>query len=290
MFYGSIVALVTPMFPDGSIDFSSFEKLIHWHIKTGSNGIVVLGTTGESPTIEMSERIALIKLAVKLAHGKIPVIIGTGANSTKHAIELTQNALDLKADAALIVTPYYNKPTQEGLYQHYALIAKTVSIPQILYNVPTRTACDLLPETVAKLSCISNIVALKEASSDQNRLEKLQALNISMNFLSGNDDTAMEFILHGGQGVISVAANVTPDLVLELCRASLKNDQKTAEKINKKLEPLCAALFCESNPIPTKWILEKMGFIQTGIRLPLTTLSESRRAEVELAARSLNLF
>ncbi len=290
MFSGSIVALVTPMQKDGAIDYANFEKLIQRQIEQGSNGIVVLGTTGEAATIELDERAALIKLALQVARKKIPVIIGTGTNSTKQSLGLTQQALDLGADATLIVTPYYNKPTQEGLYQHYALIAKTVSIPQILYNVPGRTGCDLLPETVARLSGFSNIIGLKEASTDKNRLEKLKALDISMRFFSGNDDSAMQFILDGGKGVISVAANVAPNLMAQLTAAALKKDHEAAEKLNKQLEALYAALFLESNPIPTKWALEKMGFIQSGIRLPLTTLNQAHHASVESALRSAHLY
>lgn len=281
MFHGSLVALITPMCADGSIDYASLEKLIDWHIENNTDGLVVLGTTGESATIEASERSKLIRCAVARARHKMPVIVGTGTNSTAQSISLTREAMSLGVDAVLLVTPYYNKPTQEGLFQHYRAIANAVPIPQILYNVPGRTACDLLPETILRLSQCANIVGVKEATGDLNRLKKLLSLNIKMDYYSGDDATAMEFMLLGGKGVISVAANVAPKECHELCVAALKGDRALAEKINADLIDLYRVLFVESNPIPTKWALQKMGLIQSGIRLPLTTLSVQHQAGVE---------
>lgn len=272
MFHGSLVAIVTPMHADGAIDYPNFEKLIAWHCKEGTDGIVILGTTGESATIEKNERADILRSVMTWVNGKLPVIVGSGANSTAHAIALTQHAMEMGADAALIVTPYYNKPTQEGLFQHYRAIAQAVPIPQILYNVPGRTACDLLPETMARLSAFSNIVGVKEATGDLARLPLLKKLCPEMDFYSGDDFTAMEFMLNGGQGVISVAANVAPAMMHALCDAALSGDRKTAEKYDRLLAPLYKALFFESNPIPTKWALSQMGFIESGIRLPLTAL------------------
>jgi len=273
MFHGSLVALVTPMHPDGSIDFASLEKLIDWHIDNKTDGLVILGTTGESATIENNERREIIKTSIARARHKMPVIVGTGSNSTTHSITLTQEAMSLGADAVLLVTPYYNKPTQEGLFQHYRAIAKAVPIPQILYNVPARTCCDLLPETISRLSQFANIIGVKEATGDLNRLKKLLSFGLTLDFYSGDDATAMEFMLQGGQGVISVAANIVPKKIHELCVAALKSDRATAEKINDSLIELYKALFIETNPIPTKWALAKMGLIQSGIRLPLVPLS-----------------
>ncbi len=287
MFHGSLVALITPMHADGSIDYTNLEKLIDWHIKNKTDGLVILGTTGESATIENNERREIIKCAVARARHKMPVIVGTGTNATRHTIELTRDAMSLGADAVLLVTPYYNKPTQEGLFQHFSAIAKAVPIPQILYNVPGRTCCDLLPETISRLSQYANIIGVKEATGDLNRLKKLLSLNLKMDFFSGDDPTAMEFMLLGGKGVISVAANVAPKLCHDLCGAALKGDRATAEKINQSLQDLYRALFIETNPIPTKWTLTKMGLIQSGIRLPLTPLSLPHHAQVESVMQRL---
>lgn len=273
MFHGSMVALVTPMHEEGSIDFSSIEKLIDWHLENKTDALVILGTTGESATIELHERKKIIRCVVEKVRHRMPVIVGTGTNSTKQSIELTKEAMELGADATLLVTPYYNKPTQEGLYQHYRAIAKAVPIPQILYNVPGRTACDLLPETVARLGRISNIVGLKEATGSLSRLAELLSLDIQIDFYSGDDATAKDFMLQGGAGVISVAANIAPALFHELCKAAISKDSELADSINEKLQDLYRLLFIESNPIPTKWLLEKMGLIHAGIRLPLTPLS-----------------
>ena len=290
MFQGSMVAIVTPMHVDGAIDFERFENLIDWQLEQGTEGLIVLGTTGESVTIEKDEREELIRLAISKVNGRVPVIVGTGANATQHAIAFTEQALALKADAALLVTPYYNKPVQEGLFQHYRAVAKAVTIPQILYNVPGRTACDLLPETVLRLSAFSNIVGVKEATGDIDRLKALQALQTKMDFLSGDDFSAMEFMLQGGQGVISVVGNIAPKLLVNLCDASLKGDRVAAEKYNAQFQLLTGPMFIESNPIPTKWALEKMGFIQSGIRLPLTTLGDKHHLSVQDAMQSAGLL
>ncbi len=281
MFHGSLVALITPMHEEGSIDFPSIEKLVDWHLENKTDGLVILGTTGEAATVEHSERNKMIRCVIERVNHRIPVIVGTGTNATKHTIELTKEAMELGADAVLLVTPYYNKPTQEGLYQHYRAIAKAVPIPQILYNVPGRTCCDLLPATVARLSEFANIIGLKEATGNLDRLKQLFDLNIKMDFFSGDDATAMEFMLMGGKGVISVAANVVPRAFHDLCVAAMKKDRQSAEKINATLIDLYRVLFIETNPIPTKWILEKMGLIHLGIRLPLTPLSAQHHAAIE---------
>ena len=281
MFGGSLVAVVTPMFENGDIDFASLSQLVDWHIKSGTDGLVVLGTTGESATVEEDEREEIIKRVVKQVGEKIPVIVGTGANSTRHAIHLTQRAMELGADAALLVTPYYNKPTQEGLYQHYRAVAKAVPLPQILYNVPSRTACDLLPDTVLRLDELSNIVALKEATGDITRVKTLLDKGCHMDLLSGDDGTAMEFVLAGGKGVISVVANIAPKAVHDMCSAALQGNRAQAEQWNNKLAVLYKPLFVESNPIPAKWALKEMGMIEAGIRLPLTPLNEKYRGDLK---------
>jgi 4-hydroxy-tetrahydrodipicolinate synthase len=245
MFHGSIVALVTPMQVDGAVDLDVLSQLIEWHIASGTDGIVVLGTTGESPTITQDERMKVIRRAVETAAGRIPVIAGTGSNSTQATIQQTQEAMELGVDACLLVTPYYNKPTQEGLYLHYKAIAEAVAVPQILYNVPSRTSCDLLPETVARLSQIANIVAIKEASPDPQRpiqLMKVLSDNASsrpkIDIISGDDINALAYMKLGAKGVISVTANVAPQLVHSFCEAALSGDFTTAEKLNQQLHPL----------------------------------------------------
>lgn len=287
MFHGSLVALITPMHEEGSIDFPSIEKLVDWHLDNKTDGLVILGTTGESATVEHHERNKIIRCVIERVNHRIPVIVGTGTNVTKQTIELTQEAMALGADAVLLVTPYYNKPTQEGLYQHYRAIAKAVPIPQILYNVPGRTCCDLLPATVARLAEFANIVGLKEATGNLDRLKQLLDFNIKMDFFSGDDATAMEFMLMGGKGVISVAANVAPRAFHDLCAAAVTKDRAQAEKINATLVDLYRVLFIETNPIPTKWILEKMGLIHSGIRLPLTPFSAQHHAAVDLVMRTI---
>ncbi len=289
MFHGSLVAIVTPMTEKGEVDYPALERLIAWHLENETDGLVVLGTTGESATIEPDERKKIIVQMVAQVNEQIPVIVGTGANATNHAIALTKQAMELGADAALLVTPYYNKPTQEGLFQHYRAVAEAVPIPQILYNVPSRTACDLLPETAQRLGEYSNIVALKEATGDLDRLKTLVDMDCQMDILSGDDPSAMEFILAGGKGVISVTANVAPSWMHRMAEAALKGDREEAVTWNNKLKVLYKALFLESNPIPTKWMLLKMGLIASGIRLPLTPLSQDYHAELESAIAQANL-
>jgi 4-hydroxy-tetrahydrodipicolinate synthase len=275
MFHGSMVALVTPMHDDGSLDFEALARLVELHVENRTDAIVAVGTTGESATLDMDEHCHVLRRVVEFARGRIPVIAGTGANSTTEAIELTQCALDAGADAALLVTPYYNKPTQEGLYRHYRKIAEAVAIPQILYNVPGRTACDMLPATVERLSHISNIVGIKEATGNLQRgKEILERCDGRLDLYSGDDATAAELILMGAKGDISVTANVAPRAMHDMCAAALEGDRATAEAINRKLMGLHKNLFCESNPIPVKWALARMGLIGRGIRLPLTELSE----------------
>ena len=280
MFRGSMVAIVTPMKagvrPDTELDSESLERLIEFHIEQGTDVIVSVGTTGESATLTEKEHCAVIKQMVDMVNGRLPVIAGTGANSTIEAIQLTQCAKKAGADACLLVTPYYNKPTQEGLYQHYKAVAETVAIPQILYNVPGRTACDMLPETVIRLSSIDNIIGIKEATADLSRVRKIkEGTGDDFLLLSGEDITTREFILQGGHGVISVTANVAPKLMHEMCELALKGDAEGASAIDAKLVGLHKQLFIESNPIPVKWALHKLGLIEAGIRLPLTWMSES---------------
>ncbi len=273
MFHGSMVALVTPMNGDGSLDQDGLQKLIEFHIANATDAIVSVGTTGESATLNEKEHCEVIRQTVEMVNGRIPVIAGTGANSTTEAIFLTKCALSAGADAALLVTPYYNKPPQEGLYQHYKAIAGAVAIPQILYNVPGRTACDMLPETVERLSHISNIIGIKEATGSVQRCREILArCGDRIEVLSGDDATAMELILSGAKGNISVTANIVPRAMHDMCVAALAGDRMTAEKINKQLIPLNEALFTESSPIPVKWAVHRMGYISTGIRLPLTPL------------------
>ena len=284
MFHGSMVALVTPMREDGSLDEDSLRGLVDWHVEQGSDGIVAVGTTGECPTLDEEEHCRVIRSVVEYAAGRVPVIAGTGANSTTEAINLTQHAKEVGADACLLVSPYYNKPTQEGLYQHHKVVAETVQIPQILYNVPGRTACDMLPETVARLSTIDNIVGIKEATGDLKRVPLLQELcGDDFAIYSGDDATARELMLLGGQGVISVTANVAPALMHQMCAAALAGDKAEAERLDAGLAALHRDLFVESNPIPVKWAMAELGRIPVGIRLPLTWLSEAAREPVRQA-------
>ncbi|RRW46515.1 4-hydroxy-tetrahydrodipicolinate synthase [Pseudomonas luteola] len=274
MITGSMVALVTPMDAQGHLDWSSLTKLVDFHLTEGTNAIVAVGTTGESATLDVEEHTEVIRRVVKQVAGRIPVIAGTGGNSTREAVDLTQAAKDAGADACLLVTPYYNKPTQEGLYQHFRHIAESVAIPQILYNVPGRTACDMLAETVERLSTVPNIVGIKEATGDLQRARNILD-RVSSDFMlySGDDATAVELMLMGGKGNISVTANVAPRDMSELCAAALRGDAETARALNEKLMPLHKNLFIESNPIPVKWALHEMGMMPEGIRLPLTWLS-----------------
>lgn len=281
MFHGSMVALVTPMFDDGSIDQESMRGLIDFHVENKTDAIIAVGTTGESATLDMREHCQVLKDVVSYAAGRIPIIAGTGANSTSEAKELTRCAMEAGADAALLVTPYYNKPTQEGLYLHYKSIAEAVAIPQILYNVPGRTAVDMLPETVERLSHISNIVGIKEATGDMQRAQEiLNRCGDRIDLYSGDDGTAMELILLGGKGDVSVTANVAPRQMHEMCKAALAGDRALASEINQRLMSLHQNLFLEANPIPVKWAVHRMGLMSSGIRLPLTVLSEQHHATV----------
>lgn len=269
-----MVALVTPMKDDEMVDYAALERLLEWHIESGTQAIVAVGTTGESATLDMQEHCAVIRFVVDCVKKRIPVIAGTGANSTAEAIELTACAKKAGADACLLVTPYYNKPTQEGLYLHHKKIAETVAIPQILYNVPGRTACDMQPETVARLAKIDNIIGIKEATGDLSRVGKIRdLLDRDFDLYTGDDATAIEFILLGGHGGISVTANVAPGLVAQAYAAALAGDADKARAIDTPMAQLHQKLFVEANPIPVKWALAEMGMIGRGIRLPLTPLS-----------------
>ena len=290
MFHGSMVALVTPMKEDGSLDQDSLQKLVEFHIKNSTDAIIAVGTTGESATLDEEEHCNVIRQVVEIANGRIPIIAGTGANSTTEAIALTKCAMSAGADAALLVTPYYNKPTQEGLYLHYKAIAEAVALPQILYNVPGRTACDMLPETVERLSHISNIVGIKEATGSLERgQEILDRCDGRVDLYSGDDATAMDLILSGAKGNISVTANVAPKAMHDMCAAALSGDRATAEKINEKLIALHKTLFVESNPIPVKWAVQRMGLILSGIRLPLTPLSSENEQAILTAMRQAGI-
>ena len=281
MIQGSIVALVTPMYKNGAIDKESLEKLVKYHINQGTDALVAVGTTGESATLSEDEHCEVIKTIVEYVSGKIPVIAGTGSNSTTEAINLTRKAQQAGADACLIVTPYYNKPTQEGLYLHYKTIAEAVDIPQILYNVPGRTACDMLPETIGRLSKLTNIIGVKEATGDLTRVKKIRDL-AGENFAiyTGDDATSVEFCLLGGNGSITVTGNVAPRLVHEMIMAAITGDKETALAIDEKLADLHKNLFIQSNPIPVKWAVAEMGLMRQGIRLPLTWLTEDCFATV----------
>ena len=275
MIAGSIVALVTPMTAGEAVDWPALERLVEWHIGEGSNGIAAVGTTGESPTVSVQEHCEIIRRIVAQVDGRIPVIAGTGANATREAIELTEAAADIGADACLLVTPYYNKPSQEGLYRHYKAVAEAVGIPQILYNVPGRTACDLSNETVLRLADIDNIVGIKDATGDISRGRALiEQVGDRLAVYSGDDMTALELTLAGGKGDISVTANVAPRLMARMLAAALAGDEPLARQLNEQLIPLHKNLFLEANPIPVKWALRAMGRIDSGIRLPLTPLSE----------------
>ena len=290
MLQGSFVAIVTPMHADGSLDIPSLHQLIDVQINAGTDGIVIVGTTGESPTVDYDEHRALIKTTVDYVAGRVAVIAGTGANSTREAIELTQAAKALGADACLLVAPYYNKPTQEGLYQHYRTVAEAVDIDQILYNVPGRTGVDISNDTTLRLAAISNIVGIKDATGSIERGADL-IIRAPKDFAiySGDDASGMALMLIGGKGVISVTANVAPKLMHEMCIAAMTGKIAEACAINAKLFPLHQKLFVESNPIPVKWVLNQMGLIGTGIRLPLVTLSESHHQTLLNAMKSANI-
>ena len=288
---GSIVAIVTPMKANGDLDLDALNKLVDFHIKSGTKGIIAVGTTGESATLEVSEHISVIERIVNRTNNKIFIFAGTGANSTKEAIYLSKAAKSAGANASLSVTPYYNKPTQEGLFQHYTQIADQVDFPQVLYNVPGRTSCDLLPETIAKLAPHENILGIKEATGDLSRLEELKKLIRDETFFlySGDDATATDFILNGGHGNISVTANVVPEIMSKLCDLALEKSPE-AKVIENKISNLNTMLFLESNPIPVKWVLNRMGLMDIGIRLPLTNLSKQHQQTLEEELKRLKLI
>lgn len=291
MFHGSMVALVTPMQADGTVDNESLDALVDFHIDNGTDAIIAVGTTGESATLDEREHCATIRRVVEHAAGRIPIIAGTGANSTREAIDLTRCAMEAGADACLLVTPYYNKPTQEGLYLHHRAVAEAVAIPQILYNVPGRTAVDMLPETIERLATISNIVGIKEATGDLARgQEVLDRCGDKLDLYSGDDATAMELIFAGAKGDISVTANVAPKAMHEMCAAALRGDRAEAERINARLMPLHENLFLEANPIPVKWALQEMNLIPDGIRLPLTPLAESCQGTLRTAMKDAGVL
>lgn len=280
MFKGSIVAIVTP-FKNGKFDEKAFKSLIEWHISEGTDGIVPCGTTGESATLDYEEHYRVIEVTVKTVKGRIPVIAGTGANSTDETIMITKKAKQLGADAALLVTPYYNKPTQEGLYRHYKKVAEAVNIPQILYNVPGRTAVNMLPSTVARLTEIKNIVGIKEATGDMKQVsEVIRLCGNRMTVLSGDDFTTLPLLALGGKGVISVSANVAPRDVSAMCNAWEQGDIVRARKLHFKLEPLNSAMFIETNPIPAKTALSMMGKIQEEFKLPLCQMSDDNKEKL----------
>lgn len=287
MIQGSMVALVTPMHADNSLDWAALHKLVDWHLEQGTHAIVAVGTTGESATLSVEEHLTVIKKVVDQVNGRIPVIAGTGANATAEAVELTQAAKDAGADACLLVTPYYNKPTQEGLVLHHTHIARAVAIPQILYNVPGRTGVDMKPETVLRLAGVANIIGIKEATGDLVRAEQLiQQAPQGFSIISGDDATAVDLILLGGKGDISVTANVVPAAISQMCELALAGKADEARAINERLLPLHTAMFVESNPIPVKWAVEQLGLIQSGIRLPLTRLSAQYHQQVKAAMQA----
>jgi 4-hydroxy-tetrahydrodipicolinate synthase len=291
MIQGSIVALVTPMDESGAVDKESLKKLLEFHIEQGTDAIVAVGTTGESATLDEDEHCDVIKTVVNVVAGRIPVIAGTGANATSEAINLTRKAKQAGADACLIVTPYYNKPTQQGLYLHYKAIAEAVDIPQILYNVPGRTACDMLPDTVGRLSHIDNIVGIKDATGDLSRVQQFRDLSdADFALYSGDDATSREFCLLGGHGTITVTGNVAPRLVHEMITAAINGDNATALAIDLKLQALHKDLFIQSNPIPVKWAVAELGLISKGIRLPLTWLTEDCFDVVRSAMREAEVI
>lgn len=291
MIKGSIVAIVTPMHADGSLDFPGLNKLIDWHVAEGTDGIVIVGTTGESATVTVEEHCALIKAAVEHTRGRIPIIAGTGGNSTAEAIELTRYAKEAGADAALLVVPYYNRPTQEGMYQHFKAIAEAVDLPIILYNVPGRTVADMSNETILRLAAIPNIVGVKDATGNIGRgLDLLRLAPKSFAVYSGDDPSAMALMLAGGKGNISVTANVAPRAMHEMCKAAMEGDIAKAIEINNKVFPLHQKLFIEPNPVPVKWALAEMGMMPAGIRLPLVPLAGECHNAVRAALREAGIL
>ena len=283
---GSLVAIVTPMRDDGALDLDAFRRLVDWHVREGTDGIVVVGTTGESPTVDFEEHCLLIETVVKQVARRIPVIAGTGANSTREAIELSAHAKNVGADMTLSVVPYYNKPTQEGLYRHFRAIAEAVDLPMLVYNVPGRTVADLQTDTTLRLAQVPNIVGIKDATADLQRgAELLRRKPADFVVYSGDDGTALGLMLLGGDGVISVTANVTPRLMHEMCKRAVAGDPAGAREINNKMVGLHRHLFCEANPIPVKWAVQQLGHIAGGIRLPLTPLSSAYHDQVREAMR-----
>jgi 4-hydroxy-tetrahydrodipicolinate synthase len=287
MFRGSFVAIITPMNDDMSTDWAALERLIEWHIEQGTHGLVAMGTTGESATYNMQEHIDVVRFVIERVAGRIPVIAGTGANSTQEALELTEAAKNAGADGALLVTPYYNRPTQEGLFLHHKYIADRVALPQLLYNVPSRTACDMMPETVGRLSGLPNIVGIKDATGDIQRLRDTQSKVASgFDLFSGDDESACEFLSQGGHGVISVTANVLPAKFAKLCELVAAGQVEEAVLLNAELEELNRVLFIEPNPIPVKYAMAKMGFGHNVLRLPLTPLAEQYCETLDSALRA----
>lgn len=290
MLTGSLVAIATPMFENGDLDFASLKKLVDWHIEQGTDGIVAVGTTGESPTVGVDEHVEIIRTVIEQAAGRVPVIAGTGANSTREAIHLTERTKNIGADYALSVVPYYNKPSQEGLYQHFKAIAEAVDIPTILYNVPGRTVCDMTNDTVVRLAQLPNIVGLKDATGNLDRaVDLISRVPANFALYSGDDATTLAFVLLGGHGTISVTANVAPHLMHELCLLASQGRISEARVINDRLQHLHRHLFVEANPIPVKWALHELGHIQKGIRLPLTWLAETNQTCVKLALTKAGL-
>jgi len=290
MLKGSIVAIVTP-FKKGKVDEKAFGDLIEWHIAQGTNAIVPCGTTGEASTLDYKEHYRVIDIAVKIVNGRVPVIAGTGANSTDETIEITEHARKSGADAALLVTPYYNKPTQEGLYRHYKMVAEQVDIPIVLYNVPGRTAVNMLPPTVARLAEIENIIAIKEATGDMKQVsEVIRLCGDRMIVISGDDFTTLPLLALGGKGVISVSANVMPKEVSQMCSFWMKGQHDKARALHYKLEPLNASMFIETNPIPVKTALAMMGKIREEFRLPLCEMSPSNREKLKGVLKGMKLI
>ncbi|MBU3543067.1 MAG: 4-hydroxy-tetrahydrodipicolinate synthase [Burkholderiaceae bacterium] len=292
---GSLVAIVTPMHADGSLDMAGLRQLIDWHIQEGTDGIVIVGTTGESPTVSVEEHCELIRVTVEHTKGRIPIIAGTGGNSTAEAIELTEYAKKVGADASLQVVPYYNKPTQEGMYQHFKTIAEKVDLPVILYNVPGRTVADMSNETVIRLAQVPGVIGIKDATGNLERGTQLMAGlkatgQSQFAVYSGDDPTALLLMFMGGQGNISVTANVAPKLMHELCVAAMAGDVVKAREIQYRLLPVHKAMFMEANPIPVKWALHAMGKMGSGIRLPLTTLTEPVQVQVRAALKTAGLL
>lgn len=291
MIQGSLVAIVTPMHPDGSLDFDGLRKLIDWHVAEGTDGIVIVGTTGESPTVSVEEHCELVKLTVEHTAGRIPVIAGTGGNSTTEAIELTRYAKEVGADASLQVVPYYNRPTQEGMYRHFKAIAEAVDLPVILYNVPGRTVADMANETAARLAQVPGVVGIKDATGNVGRgTDLLRQVPSSFVVYSGDDASAMALMFCGAKGNISVTANVAPRAMHELCMAAIQGDVVKAVQINNRLIPLHNKLFVEPNPVPVKWALTEMGLMQSGIRLPLAPLAAEYHDAVRAALKDAGVL